>query len=395
MTECTVTELSKMIKNVIGDHISKDLKITCEISSISSSGDNKWVGICDNQGSMITVTFWKCYDFPYIKGDKVIINGYLQYYEKKGYVNLIGRKIEKLGIGELQKKYQKNYDYLERNGYFKKSCTQLPSKIDSIGILTAKEGDALQDFLYVLRENHYTGQVVIYNCNVQGVNCPNSIINGIDYFSQKKNQVDVLVLTRGGGSYEDLMGFSDTEMLKKLFHCKIYTISAIGHQNDIMLSDLVANHRSPTPSLAGKDICEKYNEYPSFILSSFGEIMKQINEEKIKLKMALYELENIILKLPDTMTEIDKEIEDINYMRDKCYNDIKTQINGLLSILDEIDKNIDNSDHQSILEKGYCMLTTKKNKIINSIKKLRKHKNLNLLFNNENVKVKIIIQLDE
>jgi exonuclease VII large subunit len=95
------------------------------------------------------------------------------------------------------------------------------------------------------------------------------------------------------------------------------------------------------------------------------------------------------------MTEIDKEIEDINYMKDKCYNDIKTQINWLLSILDEIDKNIDNSDHQSILEKGYCMLTTKKNKIISSIKKLRKHKNLNLIFNNEKVKVKIIIQLDE
>ena len=394
MTECTVDELSKMIKNVISDYIKKDLRVTCEISSVSSSGDNIWVGICDNYGSMITVAFWKCYNFPYVKGDKVIIEGYLQYYEKKGYVNLIGRKIEKLGIGDLQKKYQKNFDYLEKNGYFTKSNIKLPEKIDSIGILTAKGGDALQDFLYVLRENNYSGKVVIYNCSVQGVNCPSSIINGINYFSEKDNKVDILVLTRGGGSYEDLMGFSDMELLKKLFHCNIYTISAIGHQNDIMLSDLVANHRSPTPSLAGKDICEKYNENIYLMAETFENIMKQMNDDKIKIRMALYELENIIIKLPDAMAEIDKEMDDVNYIKDKCYNDIKSQINGLLSILTGIDKNIEEFDHHTILEKGYCMLTTKHNKIVNTVEKLKKHKKLILLLNNQEIKVKII-HIDE
>ena len=395
MTECTVTELSKIIKGVLNDYIDKDLRITCEISSIKSSGDNKWVSICDSNKSMMTVAFWRCNSFPYNEGDKVIIHGSLQYYEKKGCVNLIGRKIEKVGIGDLQEKYIKNYDYLEKNGYFKKSNLPLPQKIESIGILTAKEGDALQDFLYVLRENKYKGDVIVYNCNVQGTNCPTSIIQGINYFSKMNNKVDILVLTRGGGSYEDLMGFSDMVMLKKLFECPIYTISAIGHQNDTMLSDLVANHRSPTPSLAGKDICEKYNECPKFIDDIYNNIINAIQEERMKIKITLYELENIVFKLPNALAEISKDLKEISNMKEKCYNDIKSQITYSLDILNNIEKSICDQEHQNILEKGYCMLTTiKKQKIINTIDKLRKNKNLNIILNGKIVKVKVIIIQD-
>jgi exodeoxyribonuclease VII large subunit len=396
MKEYTVSELSNIIKGVINDYIDKDLRITCEISSIKSSGDNKWVVVCDNK-SMITVTFWRCQNFPYIEGDKVIIHGSIQFYEKKGYINVIGRKIEKLGIGDLQAQYQKNYEYLEKNGYFSKSQLQLPlpNKIDSIGVLTAKDGDALQDFLYVLKENNYTGKIIIYNCNVQGNNCSKSIIKGIEYFTKNVDnvdKVDILLLTRGGGSYEDLMGFSDMDMLKKLYECKIYTISAIGHQNDIMLSDLVANHRSPTPSLAGSDISLKYNEYPEFINNNYNNIIKNVSDEIIKIKMTLFELENMQLKLPNVLNELDINIKQINNIKLTCYDNIKKQILDRINILENIKINMLDKSHEQILNKGYSILTScKSNKIINNAHSLKKHKKINILFNKQIVTVEVNI----
>lgn len=392
--ECTVTDLSRMISGVISDHIDKDLKVTCEISSINGSGTSKWVNIHDGKGSMITAAFWKCSEFPFSEGDKVVIYGHLRYYAGRGYVNLIGKKIEKLGIGDVHKQYQKNYKYLERNGYFEKSQKNapLPKKIDSIGVLTAAKGDALQDFLFVLRENGYKGKIFVRNCNVQGVNCPNSIISGLDYFEKKENRVDLILMTRGGGSYEDLMGFSDMEVMKKLFDCKTYTISAIGHQNDTMLSDMVADHRSPTPSLAGKDICEKYNEVPSLVNSTMADVIRKFNDTSSYVSMMLYELDSMLVKLPDAMAEIEKEMGVIQNISEMCYVSIKTQIKNMMSSWESLEGSIQELNHDSILEKGYCMLVTKKKgKIVDTLEKLEKYKILKLILHGKEVYVKISI----
>ena len=255
----TISELGVIIKNLIENNVNKNIKIIGELSSVKRSGKHIYTSIKDND-SVIDVIFWNQFYFSNKEGDKVVIKGKLNYYSKTGKVNFIGIEIEAVGLGELYIEYQKNYDQFKQNGFFDNK-KDLPINIHSIGILTAKEGAALQDILYVLNKNSYCGKVYIYNCVVQGPKCPSSIVEGIKFFKKNKNiKIDILLISRGGGSLEDLIGFSDKKVIKAINKCKIYTISAVGHEVDSMLSDFVANYRAPTPSIAAEVISKQYLE---------------------------------------------------------------------------------------------------------------------------------------
>ena len=212
MLKCTVSELNNKIRNVYNDKICKDIKLTGEIYSVNSSGNTYWVGLKDDS-SVMSCAFFNTSKFEYKEGEKVEVGGYVQFFTKGCRTTFIAKNIKRIGEGEIHKQYKKNYQFLESNGYFDNANKPMPEKIESIGILTAKSGDAINDVVRALRDNDYKGKVYIYNCNVQGRNCPKSVADGIKYFNDSDIDIDVLLLTRGGGSQVDLMGFSDIDVV--------------------------------------------------------------------------------------------------------------------------------------------------------------------------------------
>lgn len=392
MFECTVSELCRKISEVLKDNIDKEIVVTAEICSIKKSGANIWFDIKDST-SVAPAVIWKTYNFPYSEGDKVKINGYITHFAKRNQVMFVAKKLEKIGIGDVHKQYIENYKYLKSNGYFSDSDKPMPDKIESIGVLTAKAGDAIKDFLFVLNENGYKGTVHIYNCNVQGKNCPKSVMEGLDHFNSQKEKVDIIVLTRGGGSDEDLMGFSNMDMLKELYTSKIYTISAIGHENDRMLSDYVANHRSPTPSIAGRDICDQYNLTKNSIIEAQQILSNKIKSDIMEIKMHLNEISSKHHRLPDIISMIDWEIDNIVKMGNHHRDLIKSDIENNLKRIQRLKEKVEENSHDSILEKGYCLLLTKKGNIVKDMTKLKKHKNLKLYMNG--ISVNVILKISE
>ena len=267
MEELTVSELSNNIKYVLDNKFkNKTLKVIGEISGISIRGQNTWLKLKDNT-TTLDVVFWRsCLSNR--NGDNVEITGKVSYWSKSSQLKFVGEDIKQFGVGDLHQQYEDLKAKYEKAGYFN-NRKPLPQSVKNIGVITSGAGAALHDFLYVLKKNNFSGNVYVYDCIVQGSKCPSSVAKGINFFNKQftvnnlsdseeeidtdiKHTIDLIVVTRGGGSLEDLMGFSHKKVIESIYKSKKYVISAVGHEVDNMLSDSVANYRAPTPSVAGE-----------------------------------------------------------------------------------------------------------------------------------------------
>jgi exodeoxyribonuclease VII large subunit len=175
------------------------------------------------------------------------------------YFNI--KQMEKFGKGEyldLYDGYRLKIKELGM-GVNKKKLSNFPY---TIGIITAIEGAAIQDILQTLKQDNFIGRIIIKNSIVQGSQCPKSLINSIEWFeSNYSNSIDLLMVTRGGGGWEDLVGFSDWNLLIKLSTVRFITLSAVGHQIDNQLTDEVCDYKFATPSIGAKFIVETQKKY--------------------------------------------------------------------------------------------------------------------------------------
>ena len=383
----TVSEISNKIEDAITNSFNKPIKVQGEISNLKLFNGNVYMTIKDAFSS-IKVVIWaynKKKNTPQLEdGLQVIITGSIKIYTKTSTYQINAFDVTLFGIGNSRSKYNKLKKKFEKKGYFDNSNKKtLPSDIKNIGIVTSTDGAALKDVLFVLDKNGYTGNVFIKGCNSQGVDCPKTVIKGIDFFSKFKNEnnpIDVIIITRGGGSFEDLFGFSDELLIEKIYKCKICIISAVGHEIDNMLSDYVADIRAPTPSVAGeiitshqRKIIDELNILDNFIKYK---LYSKINDSIYKLKNKMSDI-NSFLKKPEELIKIkEKELNELelyfnNYIKNKyLYNESKIkQIKQLLQILDP----------QLILDKGYSLIMDNNRNIIKNIKDLKGKKEIIVL----------------
>lgn len=394
----TVSNLNEKIKGLILKEFDGQIKVKGEISNVKISNGNTFLTLKDEESS-INVVSWRNEIKNIKNGDDVIVTGTITCYPKQGSYQITTYKIDRIGIGNLHEKIEKNKKTFDEKGYFSKSKEKigLPTKINRIGILTAKEGAAIQDVLYQLKANSFTGEVYIKNCNVQGQMCPQSICDGIEYFNKldKTKPIDILLVTRGGGSFEDLIGYSSKEVVKAIHQTSIYTISAVGHEIDTMLSDYSANYRAPTPSIAGE------------VISLSQKKKKDILDKQIeKLENIKYHMMNRISSLCTKM--------DNNYNLLKAVNPIHfielelTHFQNIKKIVDsKIKKNVDDKieniqklknknetyNPAQIFKSGYVAIIDDENNLVSNIAQFKEmvknKKKLKLVFSDGEIDIPI------
>ena len=283
----------------------KFCKITGEIIKFKITDGNAWIDIKFKE-YQVTGVFWKItYDPKYndlktIKsGDQIKFNGNFGIMKKNLNIYFNVKSMEKFGKGDYLDLYEQyRIKIKELNlGLPKKKLNIFPY---SIGIITALEGAAIQDIIQTLKLDNFIGNIIIKNSIVQGSQCPKSIINSIEWFEQNYEfQIDLLMITRGGGSYEDLVGFSNWDLLIKISETSFITLSAIGHQIDNQLSDEVSDYKFATPSIGAKFIVETQQYYKKYLLEyihSLNNIMDNYLISKKKFNFVTTEYSNIIKK---------------------------------------------------------------------------------------------------
>ncbi len=289
--ENSIKNITDYVYDIIKDLDFEEIK--GEIISIKPSDKHQYITIKNGDYQINCISWNKCYE-NLKDGDNIKINGFLNVLKKNLSIYYNIKKLEKVGNGNYMNSFIELKNKITSMGWLlnKKTITGFPF---NIGIISSLEGAAIQDILQTFKIDNLIGNVYIKNAIVQGKQCPISVINGIKYF-ENFNNLDLLLITRGGGSNEDLIGFSDFNLLQEIHNCKLITISAVGHQIDNQLSDLVCDYFFATPSIAAKFIVEKQKEYLKNIQefkSELDKIIEKFNESKIIFKNVNY---NNILK---------------------------------------------------------------------------------------------------
>lgn len=220
-------------------------------------------------------------------GMHVFIKARVSLYEGRGDFQLIAEHLEDAGVGKLQKEFEALKKKLSAAGLFdeahKKELPLIPKRI---GIITSATGAAIRDILSVLKRRFSCAPVVIYPTLVQGESAAASIVKAIQTADQRK-ECDVLILSRGGGSIEDLWPFNEEVVANAIYQCTIPIISGVGHEIDFTIADFVADVRAPTPSAAAELITPDLEELMSSLANDKNQLMRLIRQQMQSLQQQI------------------------------------------------------------------------------------------------------------
>ena len=283
----SVGQVNNYIKNMFSqDFLLKRISIKGEVSNCKyHTSGHIYFTIKDSSGTINAIMFAgnrRGLNFQMKEGDKVIVTGSVEIYERNGSYQIYAREIELDGEGNLYLKFEALKRELEEMGMFAPEYKQpIPRYAKRIGIVTAPTGAAVQDIRNIsYRRNPYV-QLILYPALVQGDGAAESIVNGIR--ALEHIGVDVIIVGRGGGAIEDLWAFNEEMVASAIFDCQIPIISAVGHESDWTIADYVADMRAPTPSAAAELAVYDYR----LIVSAFAEAKRRMDNiliRRIELK---------------------------------------------------------------------------------------------------------------
>ena len=267
----TVSDLVGSIKDTLEEQF-QEVMVQGEVTNLSPSGAGHWYFTLSDEDACISCALFRgdAMRNPLIRnlkdGDKIVIVGPVSVYQKRGTFQLIAKRIFPAGEGQLKLQFERLKARLSQEGLFdmerKKPLPMFPRRM---AVITAEHGAALQDFLNVMTRRTLWHDILIVPALVQGDSAPRSLLDALRKAQQIEN-VDVIVLTRGGGSLEDLWAFNDENLVRAISECTIPVVSAVGHQVDFTLCDYVADHRSETPTAAAETLSQPQTELKSRLI---------------------------------------------------------------------------------------------------------------------------------
>ena len=252
----SVSEITNLLKRLIDEQPEfQNVWVQGEVSNYSRSGAGHVYFTLKEGNHQISVAIFRS-DAARLKflpkdGEEVIVQGQLSLYSARGQYQIVGRSVEPVGIGALQRAYEALKQRLADEGLFddmnKKSLPRYPRKI---GVITSETGAAIQDILRQLRERYPLTNVILHPTLVQGDGAAQGIAFALQAMNQRED-IDVLIVGRGGGSIEDLWAFNEERVARAIFDSRIPVVSAVGHETDFTIADFVADYRASTPTHAG------------------------------------------------------------------------------------------------------------------------------------------------
>lgn len=276
----SVTELTRKVKSVLDREIGS-VWVTGEVSnwSVSASG-HQYFTLKDESSAISVVLFAGVAHrirFKIEDGIAILVHGKVSIYEKTGKYQIVAERVEPRGIGPLQLAFLQRKEKLEKEGLFapehKKPLPGLPS---TLAIVTSPTGAALYDMLKILDRRFPRLSIFIFPVRVQGEGAAEEIAHAIRLLNREMPELDVMIVGRGGGSLEDLWAFNEDVLARAIYDSEIPVVSAVGHEIDVTISDLVADRRARTPSEAAE-----------LVVPVFAEILETLQEQTGRLRRVL------------------------------------------------------------------------------------------------------------
>ena len=317
-------------------------------------------------------------EFELEEGRIFQIYGRIDIWKGASQYQIIGEKVLPGELGQFYIKFQEIKEKLEKEGFFdEKAKKPLPYFPEKIGIITSTEGAAVKDVLKIIKKRLPGINVIIRPTMVQGNEAPEDIIRAIDEL-EAFGGIDILIITRGGGSIEDLWAFNDEGVAERIFKCKIPTISAVGHERDFSIADFVADRRAATPTEAGElavpDIKEINNLLENIRYTIINYISQKIKTYILRLKAIE---KSYAIRRPLSIFELKEQ--QLDYLYDKLTKEIRSKINKNKEKIKGLENIINATSYKKTLARGYS-ITRKDKKIIKDSSELKEKDSIDIEF---------------
>ncbi len=391
--EFTVSEFSRSIKRTVEDAFGY-VRIHGEISGFKKATSGHLYFALKDENALISAVCFRGaasgISFEIGDGLQVCASGKITTYEGRSNYQIIVEKIEIAGVGAILEMIEKRRQKLFAEGLFdaihKKPIPFFP-KI--IGVITSPTGAVIEDIKHRV-EARCPAHIMLYPSAVQGEKAAAEIISGIKYFnSLKKNRPDVLIIARGGGSFEDLLCFSDENLIREVFKSEIPLISAVGHEVDTTLIDYVSDLRAPTPTAAAefatpvlselKSQLNFYSEKLEFIPENF------LNQNILRLKNLqryLLDPRKIIEQISERLrrlqisnelifSKIDSEKRKVSFAFERINSRLEQRIKENLTNLNSLGKILATNHYREILKRGFALIKNSSGEPLFSIEKVK------------------------
>lgn len=351
MNPFSITQFNEYVsKKLNGDPNLKNLPLIGEVSGVSTSGGHMYFSLKD-ENSVLRAVIWRSnisrIDTSLIKnGSKIVALGDISAYSRGGNYSFSIRMVESFGEGDLAKEYNRVKKLLESEGlFYREHKKPIPRFVKCIGVITSDTGAAIEDIKKIITSKNDYADIIIFPTLVQGIGSPASIIKSIETannYSKSVKRIDVLIVGRGGGSAEDLAAFNDEGVARAIFASEIPTISAVGHESDVSISDWVADARAETPTAAA-DMAA---------INTF-ELREQIarNEQELKKSIAY---------------KIKMERNNIKIQREHLIHAMSGKIREMKLNIDKAVITLKENNPTNVLNKGYA-LVTKNDKVVSGM----------------------------
>jgi exodeoxyribonuclease VII large subunit len=282
----TVTDLTRYIRQMFElDYRLQDVWVQGEISNLSRPSSGHVYFTLKDSGAAIKCAMWRTSVTPNVQrlreGDAILAHGKISVYEVQGAYQLYVDAIQAAGVGDLYQQFELLKAKLQAEGLFEPNRKRaLPEVVHAIGIVTSPTGAALQDMLNIIRRRWPLLHVVLSPTPVQGDDTPPKISAALERLYQR-DDLDAIIIARGGGSIEDLWCFNDERVARTIARSPVPTISGVGHEVDFTIADFVADLRAPTPSAAAELITPDQEEVRS-TLGDYAATLDAIMSDRIR-----------------------------------------------------------------------------------------------------------------
>lgn len=390
----TVSTVNRYIKMVFEkDNFLNTINIMGEISNFKAHYSGHLYFNLKDEVSNIKCVMFKGYatrnKIQPKDGMKVIISGSIGAFERDGTYQVYCTSIFPVGEGELYKKYEMLKKKLEAEGLFdntkKKKIPFLPKRV---GVITSRTGAVIQDIINVSTRRYKNVNLLVYPASVQGDNVADTVISGIRTFNRLKN-VDVIIIARGGGSYEDLFGFNDEGLAREIYNSEIPIVSAVGHETDFTICDFVADLRAPTPSAAAELVYPEYSEIVYKITQNRLKLQANVRKclEKKKKYVELLKASKLEKKPLDLINNdriiIDSSIQKLENCCKLLLEKNKAKCVSLCSRLDALSP-------LKTLMRGYSVVENVDNKVIKSVNDVNKEDKISIILNDGKISAEVL-----
>jgi len=428
--EYSVSELSHSIKSSLESKFNR-VKVKGEISGFTKANSGHLYFNLKDEGALLSSIIWRSrvalLDVIPEEGIEVIALGRISTYMPRSNYNFIIDNIKVAGEGALLKIIEERKKKLKNLGYFEETIKKkLPFLPKTIGIITSPTGAVIEDMKKKIKER-YPSNILLWSVAVQGPKSESDIVKAIDGFNFIKNKPDVIILARGGGSLEDLFAFNSEEVARAIFNSNIPLISAVGHETDFSICDLVADIRASTPTAAADLVVPEREELYKKVETVF--ILLKKNTDNI-LNMKYFKLDNNCNKLLDPKLHInllENKISDQlvkfdtffnNYFKNFKYllktlnimdpiekiKERRSSFNSLIkyftknsqallekkkTILDNQIKILNSCSYERWLEKGFVVVKDMNNNLVKKMEKLKNDESITIKFSDGPVEARI------